>query len=242
LVPQDPKDEPATEFDRAILVDLEPPFDIPPSWKWARVHTLGKLRGGGTPSKARDDFWNGSIPWVSPKDMKVDYLTEAQLSISEAALTGSAVTLIEAGSIVFVVRGMILAHSFPVAVTHVPLAINQDMKAAVLKKPEMAEFLLRAFKGLKPEMLRRVRRSSHGTCRIEGSDYADFMIPIPPLAEQHRIVAKVDELMALCDRLEASLATGGDTRRRLLGALLAEALAPVEGIISAEVTRVAAHG
>jgi type I restriction enzyme S subunit len=52
-------------------------------------------------------------------------------------------------------------------------------------------------------------------------------IPLPPLAEQYRIVAKVDELMALCDRLEASLATGDVTRRRLLDALLHEALAPV---------------
>jgi type I restriction enzyme, S subunit len=49
-------------------------------------------------------------------------------------------------------------------------------------------------------------------------------IPLPPIAEQHRIVAKVDELMVLCDRLEAALAAGDDTRRRLLEALLAEAL------------------
>jgi len=55
------------------------------------------------------------------------------------------------------------------------------------------------------------------------------LIPLPPLAEQRRIVAKVDELMALCDRLEASLSTGEDIRRRLLDALLAEALEPVEG-------------
>jgi len=51
-------------------------------------------------------------------------------------------------------------------------------------------------------------------------------IAVPPLAEQHRIVARVDELMALCDRLEASLTTADDTRRRLLDALLAEALSP----------------
>jgi type I restriction enzyme S subunit len=55
-----------------------------------------------------------------------------------------------------------------------------------------------------------------------------FKIPVPPLAEQHRIVAKVDELMALCDRLEACLTTADETRRRLLEALLAEALAPGE--------------
>jgi type I restriction enzyme, S subunit len=53
-------------------------------------------------------------------------------------------------------------------------------------------------------------------------------VAVPPLAEQHRIVAKVDELMALCDRLEVTLTTTDDTRRRLLEALLAEALAPEE--------------
>lgn len=51
---------------------------------------------------------------------------------------------------------------------------------------------------------------------------------LPPLAEQHRIVAKVDELMALCDRMEASLSATAGTRRRLLDALLAEALEPAE--------------
>jgi len=59
-------------------------------------------------------------------------------------------------------------------------------------------------------------------------DLAAINFPLPPLAEQHRIVARVDELMALCDRLEASLTTTDDTRRRLLEALLAEALAPDE--------------
>jgi type I restriction enzyme S subunit len=60
-------------------------------------------------------------------------------------------------------------------------------------------------------------------------------IPLPPLAEQHRIVAKVDELMALCDRLEASLAKGDDIRRRMLDALLAEALAPAKrDLVAAE--------
>jgi len=53
-------------------------------------------------------------------------------------------------------------------------------------------------------------------------------IPLPPLAEQRRIVAKVDALMALCDRLEASLDAAAATRRRLLDALPAEALAPAE--------------
>jgi type I restriction enzyme, S subunit len=55
-----------------------------------------------------------------------------------------------------------------------------------------------------------------------------MIFPLPPLAEQHRIVAKVDALMALCDRLEANLNATAATRGRLLDALLGEALAPAE--------------
>jgi type I restriction enzyme S subunit len=58
-------------------------------------------------------------------------------------------------------------------------------------------------------------------------DLADIDMPLPPLAEQHRIVAKVDELMALCDQLEAQLTTTEANSRRLLEAVLHEALAPV---------------
>jgi type I restriction enzyme S subunit len=72
-------------------------------------------------------------------------------------------------------------------------------------------------------------QSTDGTHAVFGIKKArELLIPLPPIAEQHRIVAKVDALMALCDRLEASLTSTAATRRRLLEALLAEALAPVE--------------
>src|SRR3546814_318018 len=61
-----------------------------------------------------------------------------------------------------------------------------------------------------------------GQANVNGTALMNMLVPLPPLAEQHRIVAKVDELMALCDQLESSLACADDTRRRLLDALLAE--------------------
>jgi type I restriction enzyme S subunit len=67
---------------------------------------------------------------------------------------------------------------------------------------------------------------SNGVPHISSKQVEMAEIFVPSLADQHRIVAKVDALMALCDRLEASLTTADDTRRDLLEALLAEALAP----------------
>ncbi len=165
--------------------------------------------------------------------MKFDYINKSQMNISNDAIAGSAANLIGIGSVLFVVRGMILAHSFPVAISGVPLTINQDMKALILKEPEMGEFLLRAMKGLKPEMLKRVQRSSHGTCRLDSADYGDFLLPLPPLAEQYRIVAKVDELMGLCDRLEAARANCETVRDRLAAASLARLNAPETAVPAA---------
>ena len=87
-------------------------------------------------------------------------------------------------------------------------------------------------RSLNPTLMRSRSRHAigatvHALANI-GGRFEAFLIPLPPLAEQHRIVAKVDALMALCDRLEASLTATAATRRRLLDALLAEALAPAD--------------
>jgi type I restriction enzyme, S subunit len=215
LTPQQDVDGPAPRFDKSPTPASEAPFEIPITWQWARLHTLGRFKGGGTPSKTQEEFWSGAIPWVSPKDMKVDYLADAQMHISQSAISGSAASLIESGSVLFVVRGMILAHSFPVALARVELTINQDMKALVLHDAQMAEYLLRALKALKPQVLKRVRRSTHGTCRIDGPGYRDLLVPIPPVPEQRRIVARVDELMTLCDRLDTARAERETKRERV---------------------------
>lgn len=209
----------------AAAESVRPPFRVPGHWRWFTLERLGRQVGGGTPSKTRSDFWAGEVPWVSPKDMKRDYIEDAELHISESAIAASAVKPIRPASLLFVVRGMILAHSFPVAVTRTTVTINQDMRAVELHDPQMAEYLLRALKGLKPFMLAQVGRSSHGTCRLDASVYNEFPIPIPPFEEQQRLVAKVDELVALCDTLKAAIAEAAATQRALADAIVEKAAA-----------------
>ena len=213
-------------YDQAAPRPTDVPFSIPTHWRWARLSTLGKMKGGGTPSKSRTEFWDGEIPWVSPKDMKCDFLDDAQLHITEKAIAESSAKLVASKSIMFVVRGMILAHSFPIGINLVPVAINQDMKAIELHRPESAEFFLFALKGMKQEMLRNVRRSSHGTCRLESDDYGNFWVPIPPENEQQRIVQQIERLHRVCDELAERLRASNESAAGIAATVTASVFGP----------------
>lgn len=188
------------------VADSAPPFILPRNWTWARLADVGYFLGGGTPSKSNPEYWQGSIPWVSPKDMKVTRISSAQDQISEKALVESAAKLIPTGSLLVVVRGMILAHSFPVGLTSREVAINQDMKALCPHREDMGEFLLLLLAGSKRRFLELVERSTHGTCRLETDRFTSCVVGIPPLSEQVRIVETVNKLMRSCDALQSQLA------------------------------------
>lgn len=243
LLPQDPNDEPASGLMEQIRSEKyrqwdageikrrtsEPApsevdawFDLPQSWLWARLPELASIAGGATPSKADASNWTGDIPWVSPKDMKVPTIANAQDHVAPSALAGS-LNLIPPGSLLMVVRGMILAHSFPVAQTIVPVTINQDMKALTPFDSRLLPFLLLLCEGLKPEILSLVERSTHGTCKLESSKIFGVAFPIPPLEEQIRIVARVRDLRRDCAGLRQRLVAGKTTQANLAEVLVAEA-------------------
>ena len=228
LVPQDPNDEPASvllEDSQKALFTFKKDRDItstvlPKNWVLVNLKSFGELTGGGTPSKSKASFWNGDIPWVSPKDMKQDYIWDAQDHITQNAVDNSSAKLIEKNSILFVVRGMILAHTFPVAISKAIVTINQDMKALSLANQNLVSYLFLSLKALSPQILAMVSRSTHGTCKLPTENIENLLIPLPPLNEQKRIVAKVDSLMALCDALETKLARKQADAERLASAVV----------------------
>ncbi|MBA5836810.1 hypothetical protein F9879_07110 [Morganella morganii] len=244
LVPQDPNDEPAFELlkrieqEKAELVkqgkikkqkplppvsDEEKPFELPVGWGWVRLGDIGTISGGGTPSKNNEEYWLGDIPWLSPKDMKVDYISTAEFNISELAVANSSVRIIPNNSILFVVRGMILAHTFPVAINKKEVTINQDMKSITSHLFNM-DFLLNLMKGMSRNVLSLVDRSSHGTCKLVSEKLFNLQIPLPPLSEQSRINNRIEELVSLCDTLKSRLQSAQQTQLHLADALTDAAL------------------
>ncbi|MBP7618032.1 MAG: restriction endonuclease subunit S [Geothrix sp.] len=164
---------------------------LPDSWAWIQLGRLGRTAGGGTPSKDNEAFWAGTIPWVSPKDMKRDRIRDSEDHITPLAIDRSTVNRIPKGSILFVIRGMILNHTLPVAVTDDVVTINQDMKALIPEIPETSEYLFLASKHVARAILFEVKEATHGTRRIETPLLKNWAVPFPPLEEQHEIVRRV---------------------------------------------------
>lgn len=188
--------------------------------EYRKVSEIGKWHSGGTPSRGNAAFWGGPIPWVSPKDMKL-----AELDSSEETLTAKGV---EAGSklmpqdtIMIVVRGMILAHTFPVARTLVPAAFNQDMKALVVSEEYRPKYIQYWFEYAAPRYLRLVSESSHGTKRLESDKLFSLAVPKIDLDEQDAFITEVDSVRAAASKAKSRCAEAMTMKRYFLNQHLA---------------------
>lgn len=176
---------------------------------------LGKWYGGGTPSKARPEYWNtGEIPWVSPKDMGRSVLSSTMDHITSTAVSSSATKLVPGGSVAIVARSSILNHTLPVAYVPMPVALNQDMKALVVREGILAKFVYYALEAHAEEILLKVRRMGGSVASLDSSRLRSFQIPIPQIEDQEQIVELLDKFDALVNDLTSGLPAELEARRR----------------------------
>jgi type I restriction enzyme S subunit len=148
---------------------------------------------GGTPSRKNSKFWNGEIPWVSPKDMKVERISDSIEKITEAAVE-SRISTLPVHSIMIVVRGLILNHSFPVAITEAPVAFNQDMKALVTSNRFDPFYVLYFLQHMKDVVLGMTTTTTHGTKRLASDAIFGLSVPCPPISKQKAFTKKVETM------------------------------------------------
>jgi type I restriction enzyme S subunit len=156
------------------------------------------LVSGGTPSKARDDYWGGDIPWVSCKDMKVDHIRDAEDHLTLLG-TQNGTRVVPENTILIVVRGMILAREFPIAMTKRAVAFNQDLKAVKPADFVDNEYLFHWFRANANDIVGRADEAGHGTKRVQTDRLLSMPIAIPSLPEQRRIAGVLSAYDDLID-------------------------------------------
>ncbi len=180
---------------------------LPTGWATTALSNLGEWRGGGTPSKAVSDYWeHGTIPWVSPKDMKRPLIDSAEDRITARAVRESATNLIPPHSVLMVTRSGILAHTFPVAVNTVSVTINQDIKAVTPVDGMSSTYLAHFLGARSQQILRTCSKDGTTVSSIDTDRLAGYPVCVAPANEQRRIVSKIDELFSRIDEGEAALA------------------------------------
>ena len=243
LVEQDPADEPASELYQQLAesykttkqparrgrrteasgIISEPPFELPELWTWVHMGEIGDTNIGltyspanvgekGVPVLRSNNVQNGKIDLSNL--VRVDVQPKASVMVAQ----GDMLICARNGSRSLVGKAAIINDLFE------PMAFGAFM--AIFRSPLNPYLHLFLSSPVFRQVIDEVNTNTIN--QITQANLRSTLIPLPPLAEQHRIVAKVDALMALCDRLEAALAAVDITRARLLEALLHEALTPGE--------------
>jgi len=177
------------------------------TWPAVELGEIAKFVGGGTPSKNRQDFWVGDIPWVSPKDMNAREIRDTQDHITEAAVAQSATQIVPEQSVVIVVRSGILVRRFPVAITRVRVTLNQDIKALIPRPPLLPEFLAYFLDASSERILKNYVKRGATVHSIDLGSLAKLRVPVPAQSEQRRIVEILDRAYELSKRSAAGDAT-----------------------------------
>jgi len=179
---------------------IKPQTSLPAGWTWTCLADLGEWRGGGTPSKSEPKFWQGgTIPWVSPKDMKSPRIRSSGDLITPSAIAGSAAKMIPEGSVLVVTRSGILERTLPVAVAVVPVTVNQDLKALIPANGIDPSYVALALRAFEHEILRFCCKSGTTVASVEFPSLKEFAIPLAPLAQQRRIVAEIEKQLTRLD-------------------------------------------
>ena len=174
--------------------------DTQKSWPVVPLGELTRRVSGGTPSKDNRAFWCGPIPWVSPKDMKLDVLFDTEDHVSDAAINSSATNLVPANTLLCVVRSGILKHSLPLAITAREMCFNQDIIALIPSDGRLdVRFLFRMLKERSAEILIKGIKPGVTVQSFYAGFFSKFLIPLPPREIQNMIVAEIEGYQKVID-------------------------------------------
>lgn len=218
LVPQDSSDEPASvllsrireekqrlvdekiikkEKALAPITEEEKPFDIPESWEWVRLGEIGDWGAGATPAKGNMSYYNnGTIPWLRTGDLNNATIKNVEMRITEKALSECSLRICNIGDVLIAMYGATIGK---VAIAGIKLTTNQACCACtpLCLYNKYLFYFLQANKDVFIKM-----GAGGAQPNISREKIINTLFPLPSLAEQHRIVAKIEELLPLVEEYD----------------------------------------
>ncbi|MCE8936048.1 restriction endonuclease subunit S [Bacteroides ovatus] len=224
LVPQDPNDEPASVLLERIKEEKERlikegkikrskkttssdtyhyrqlecvPFEIPNSWVWATLGDIGTWQAGGTPSRSNKTYYGGSIPWLKTGDLNDGLITDIPESITEEAVANSSAKINPVGSVLIAMYGATIGK---LGILTFPATTNQACCACIEYYAVIQSYL---FYFLLSQRTTFISKGGGGAQpNISKEIIVNTTIPLPPLAEQQRIVTEIQRCFALINQIE----------------------------------------
>lgn len=190
--------------------------------QYARKIPLGKLvgsRAGKTPSRGSPDFWGGTIPWLSAKDLKSFHVSTSIERITSKAVQDGA-PLSQPGDILILVRGMTLLKDVPVALTLGRVSFNQDVRCLNPGDSVSGEYLAHILAASRKNLLSLVTHAGHGTGRLDSDQLLEWPVPVPPREIQDWLVAQLRPIEESITRLSRLLTAKRAFKRALMQELL----------------------
>ncbi|GKR03388.1 type I restriction endonuclease EcoAI subunit S [Aeromonas caviae] len=245
LVPQDPNDEPASALleriaaEKARLIkegkikkekplppisEEEKPFALPDGWQYERVGTFCLVGTGATPSRTNNKYWeSATVNWVSSGETSDLFVSETNEKISALAVKETNVTVYPVGTLIVAMYGQGKTRG---QITELLVEAGTNQACAAIVMIEKSENIKNYIKIFFRKAYSEIREQAAGGAQpnLNVGKISTTVIPIPPIAEQHRIVTKVEELMSLCDQLSARLQASQTTQLHLAEALVEGAL------------------
>ena len=169
-------------------------FSIPVSWNWAKLSNISQIESGGTPSRSEKKYWNGTIPWLKIGDLNSKCVTKSSEYITELGLKNSSARIFKRGTILYTIFATIGV----VSILDIDASTNQAIAGLSFFGNIDRDYLYYVLVELKNILVGK----SHGMTQsnINLTILKNIFIPIPPLEEQKRVVAKIEQLLPLCRR------------------------------------------
>ena len=241
LVPQESKDELASDLlkrigverrqlvvEKVIRAGKELPaveqdeawFELPKTWAWVRLGQIGDWGAGATPARGNLDYYGGEIPWFKSGELSADFIDQSEESVTELALKDCSLRRNRVGDVLVAMYGATIGKT---AILAVPATTNQAVCACTPFNGLFNRYLLLTLKALKSNFIGQGAGGAQPN--ISREKIIATVIGLPPEAEQHRIVAKVDQLMALCDKLKSRLTQARQLNEQLASTLVERGVA-----------------